>query len=86
MIGGLERRLGARTRVPVRQLADLLEPNAGGITQRSARQDADEGTEIDEARPTRDNRHEPEYALRGANFLWVARCAATYQLANTRYP
>ena len=86
MIRSLERGLGARTRVPVRQLADLLEPNAGGITQRSARQDADEGTEINEPRPSRDNRHGPEYAPRGDNFLWVAHRAATYQLANTRYP
>ncbi len=86
MIGGRERRLGAWTRVPVRQLADLLQAEAGGVAQGGAGQDADEGAEIEEARPSGDTSHGPEYAHGVANFLWVARRAATYQLAKTRYP
>lgn len=86
MIRGRERGLGAWTRVPVRQLANFLQPEAGGVTQRGAGQDTGEGTEIDEARPSRDGSHGLEYAPCGTNFLWVARRAATNQLAMTRYP
>ena len=46
MIRGRERRLGAWTRVPVRQLANFLQPEAGGVTQRGAGQDTGEGTEL----------------------------------------
>ena len=86
MIGGSQRGLGAWTRVPVRQVADFLQSEAGGVAERRACQDTGQGAEIDEARPARDGCHGPEYAPRGANFQWVARDAATYQLANTRSP
>ncbi|CAN5749766.1 hypothetical protein BH11GEM1_BH11GEM1_13940 [soil metagenome] len=86
MISCREGGRSAWTRMPVGQLAYLLQPQAGRVTQRRAGQDTGEGAEIDEARPARDRSHGPEYAPRGANFLWVARGAATYQLAKTRYP
>lgn len=86
MIRGREGGLGARTRMPIGQLADLLQPQAGGVTQQGTGQDADEGAEVHEASPVRDSSHEPEYARRSANFLWVAHRPATYQLAITRFP
>lgn len=86
MIRSREGGLGARTRMPVGQLADLLQPQAGGVTQQGAGHDAEERAEVDEASPLRDRSHDPEYARRGANFLWVARRPATYQLAITRFP
>ena len=84
MIGCREGGFGAWSRMPVGEPADFLQPQAGQVAERRASQDADEGSEIDEARPARDRSHGPEYVPGSANFLWVARSAATYQLAKTR--
>ena len=86
MIGCREGGFGAWSRMPVGQPADFLQPQAGHVAQRRAGQDTGEGAEIDEARPARDSSHGSEYAPRRDNFLWVARGAARYQLAITRYP
>ena len=85
MIGCREGGPCAWSGMPVGEPADFLQALAGHVTQRCASQDADKGSEIDETRPARDGSHGPEYVPGRANFLWVARGAATYQLAKTRY-
>ena len=85
MVSGCQRRLGPRSGVPERELADLLQSAEGDDAQGRATENESQRSEVDDPVASGHGRHTIKYAERPNQCPWVAQGPSSYEFADARF-